>query len=181
MSQFLTFVHRRSNSLPVRISGLVLVAFGIFMTIQADFWAIPIIFIGWVLFSSKKGVEIDKMQQEFRNYTSYLGYRVGSWHSLDKYPMVTLVRSRKRPKLKYASAYEEQNLAEYFDVCLLSKSHRGRVHLIIGMLAEEAKQEAIRISDELNREFVSFEPPKKKRNKYSLRDSRRRNPQPDED
>jgi hypothetical protein len=176
MSQYLTFHHRHTNSLAIRLSGIVLMGMGLFIIYKQEYWAFALIIIGLVLYGSKKGIEIDKMQQEFRNFTSYLGYRVGAWHSLEKYPYVTLVRSRKRPKLKYASAYEDQNIEEYFDVCLLSKSHRGRVHLLIGLGEVEARKEAFQVADAINKELVDFEPPKKKRNKYSLRDSRKRNP-----
>lgn len=176
MNQYLLFPHRHTNSLPARLAGIGLMVLGVVMTIKLDFWAIPFVPIGWVLFASKKGVEIDKMQREFRNYTSYMGYRIGVWHDVDKYPYLTLVKSRKTPKLKNASVYEEQSINEYFDVCMLSKSHRGRVHLLIDLQEAEARNEAIRISDELGKEFMPYVPPKKKKSRRANY-SRKRKPE----
>jgi hypothetical protein len=174
MDQFLTFSHRRANSLPVRLIGVALMGIGVFMVVKTDYWAGSFIPVGWILLSSKKGVEIDKMSHEFRNYTSYLGYRTGVWHDLDKYPYVTIVKSRKQPKVKYASAYEEQDFKHFFDVCLLSKSHRGRVHIIIGLEEESARQAAFKLADDTGKEVVGYAPPKPKGGRRSLRDSRKR-------
>lgn len=165
MNQYLLFPHRNSHSTPIRIAGLALMVLGVVMTIKLDFWALAFIPFGLILFSSKKGVEIDKMQHEYRHYTSYLGYRTGVWHDSDKYPYLTLVRSRKKPKLKNASVYEEQIVSDFFDVCLLSKSHRGRVHLLIGLDEDQARNEAIRISDELGKEYMPYTPPVKKKSR----------------
>jgi hypothetical protein len=176
MNQYLLFPHRNTYSTPIRLLGIALMILGAIMTFNLDFWAIPLVPIGWVLIMSKKGVEVDKLQREFRNYTSYLGYRVGVWHDVDKYPYITIVKSRKKPKLKNASVYEEQIVSEFFDVCMLSKSHRGRVHLLMGISEDEARSQAIRISDDLGKEFMPYVPPKKKKSRRANY-SRKRQPE----
>jgi hypothetical protein len=180
MNQYLLFPHRNSHSTPIRIAGIALMVLGAVMTFKLDFWAIPLIPFGLVLLTSKKGVEIDKMQHEYRHYTSYLGYRTGIWHDSDKYPYLSLVKSRKKPKLKNASVYEEQIVSDFYDVCLLSKSHRGRVYLMIGLEEMQAKNEAIRISDELGKEYMPYTPPQKKKSKRANY-SRKRQPEDKQD
>lgn len=75
------------------------------------------------LFCSQ-GIEIDKENGQFRNYTSFFGWKTGQWKSLKSY--TTLVVSDRS---------ESQNIFDYFrinkgfDLFLTNRTHRNQLFL----------------------------------------------------
>lgn len=95
-------------SLGETLLGFILIAIGLFPCV------------------STYGIQIDVDARKFRNYTSYFGFKRGTWEGLDEKPFVSVLNTRTSQRFLSRANNSTTLVSSSCDVCLLSKSHREK-------------------------------------------------------
>lgn len=102
---------------------------------------------------------VDAEQMRYQSHNSFLGLRLGTWHSLKGFTELCILKSTLKTQA-YSRTLQtaETSSDEYYNVYFLTKNHRnkilaGRFHNL-----EEARSAADDLSKALNWELVNYQP-----------------------
>lgn len=147
---------------PLRIAGFVLVLVGL-VVFATQGWGLLIgllLMVAGLFFAlTKHGISVNKPQKAVRKYKSYGGLKNGHWIEYSTYNGVAIIRKEKKSKQFFASPGENSDSPYRFEICLLSRSHRGKVLLEIAYSREDAAQLAKEYAHEMDAVVVEYSPP----------------------
>ena len=146
---------------PLRIGGYFVAAVGLAILLTKG-WGIVagiiLIFAGLYFAATHAGILIDPANKAVRHYTSYFGLRYGTWKEYPTYSHICVIRREKKKK-RFFEENEDTGESPYqFEVCLVSRSFRGKVLLEILNDRESAEFRASRYAEDMTAlvtEYVS--------------------------
>lgn len=149
----------RYFSRPLLFLGIVGVIVGII-----GLFTNPIVGVFFLLFGaffnfSVGGRQINCVSRQYRDYLSIFGSKVGSWEPLGDYPYIAAMRNMESQQtfmVPTTQSTSETNL--YFEITLLSESHRQKFLLKRFDNKEKAKAELELFGSMLNLEVTEYSP-----------------------
>ena len=146
------------------IFGVALMGIGIAMIFSLHIIAIAIgiaVFLaGSMLSTSKSGVEIDYTNELYREYSTFLFFKIGKWKSLNYFPYLTVLRANKANKASDVTGLNRTvEIKEQLGVYFLNGTHRKKLLIKrTGKNREVAKKEAEILVKKTGKELVKFSP-----------------------
>ena len=149
---------------------VVIIGIGFFLNgLPAEFYAINtwaevigilVSLIGLTFVLSYSGVMLDPKTRKIKVYTSILFLKAGRWESLDEFKDVIVLRKKR---VFGFGTHGDHGATTHtsqvdFEVYFADKNHFDKVLICRRRDKEKAYQEAREIADEMNCEFVSFNP-----------------------
>jgi len=119
---------------------------------------IPVILVGGLGAFTRGGVQLDLINKMYRKYTSYYGIKTGKWKSFSSYPFLAVLSSTvsKTTSSKGQTALTTKD--KYFDLCLLTKTHRKKIFVKRHENMESAISDARLLANELEVEYTKYTP-----------------------
>ena len=114
--------------------------------------------IGAFFWSSKYGFQIDTLTNKFREYGSVYGFKRGEWRSLDKYPFITVLKSRLGATLYTRNHNSVTLIDDSFEVTLLNATHRVKVVVRKYQGQHAAQKFAEQFSEQYGKALVKYNP-----------------------
>ena len=147
---------------PIRIGGFIVAAIGVGMTLTGT-WGIVggivLIFVGLYFSFTNKGILIDLANKSVCHYTSYYGYRKGSWKEYPTYNHICIIRKDGKRRKFYEEPAPESESPYQFEIHLVSRSFRGKVLLEICQDRETAEFRARRFAEDMTASVAEYNPP----------------------
>ncbi|MCX6310443.1 MAG: hypothetical protein NT084_02285 [Bacteroidetes bacterium] len=111
--------------------------------------------ISLMLLSSKKGFQIDILENRVRSYISIFGFRKGEWIGMGNFPFLCIKKKVKQEEIEIWGSRLDQEYVAY-EIWLLTNNHQE--YLIVKTLLEldEAQQFVEAYSKKLNKLVVSL-------------------------
>jgi hypothetical protein len=146
-----------------RFAGWILIVAGLITAYLQSPIALLISVVGVMMALLKKFVHIDTERHRIRiskSFTSYLPR--GKWHGLQNYPFVTLIRRVLSSSVTNYGGQQSGSTGSntYYDVLLLSNSHRSKIVINRLMDKDAAWSYAEEMARVLAREVVPYKPQK---------------------
>jgi hypothetical protein len=146
----------------LRIGGFLVAAIGIGITLTGT-WGILVgavlLFVGLYFSFTNTGILIDLSNKSVRHYTSYYGYRKGSWREYPTYSHICIIRKEAKRKKFFEEPAPESESPYQFEVYLVSRSFRGKVLLEICQDRETAEFRAKRFAEDMTASVAEYNPP----------------------
>ena len=144
-----------------RFAGWILIVAGLFTAYVQSPIALLISVFGVVVALLKKFVYVDTERHRIRISKSFFSsLPIGKWFGLQNYPFVTLIRRVLSSSFTNYGGQQSSSSGSkiYYDVLLLSNSHRSKI--VINRLKdkESAQSYADEIARMLAREVVAYKP-----------------------
>ena len=143
--------------LPIFIFGLIMsilnLAFlGIFLTL---IFIIPMLFV----LTSHTGVQLCKRTGFFKEYTTFVGLKMGKWKSSRGLTDVAILTIRKHKKMSgsFGGGVLDIEMAET-GVYFLIPTHRKRILIKVCKNKKEADQWASQLAEEMGKKLTIFSP-----------------------
>ena len=114
--------------------------------------------IGAFFWSSTYGFQLDTSTNNFREYGSVYGFKRGEWKSLDKYPFITVLKSRMGATLYTRNHSSTTLIEDAYEITLLNSTHRTKVVVQKFEKIETAKFYAEKFASQFDKEIVKFNP-----------------------
>src|SRR5690554_3763444 len=114
--------------------------------------------IGAFFWSSTYGLQIDLLTNNFREYGSVFGFKRGDWKSFDKYPYVTVLKSRRGVTLYSRSNRSTTIIDDAYEVVLLNETHRSKAVAQSFDKKETADLFAEQFSEQYGKALVKYNP-----------------------
>jgi hypothetical protein len=147
---------------PIRIGGFIVAAIGVGMTLTGA-WGIAggvvLIFVGLYFSFTTRGILIDLANKSVCHYTSYYGYRSGSWKEYPTYNHICIIRKEAKRKKFFEEPDPESESPYQFEINLVSRSFRGKVLLEICRDRETAEFRAKRFAEDMTASVAEYNPP----------------------
>ncbi len=123
--------------IPAVASGYIFMPCGIFAIDLNPIVGIGLVFMGCFISLTKTGIQINLAEQQYKEYVSYFGIKLGKWKSLSVYSDISILTKRRLSSSSKSIAKVSSNSTEvHYDVCLLDKNHRRK--LIVHRLKSKA-------------------------------------------
>lgn len=155
------------------LSGLFLLYLGISLSIEEfGFGELLLLLLGTIVFLAgafvcfaTSGVDVDMKNKLIREYL-YFFKKFGTWRSIEKYPFITLIK--RHVNITYGTyvginTYQtavtgrtEEN--EDYEICLLNNTHHKRITIAISKNYATAKENSIRLAEDLGLTLTDFNP-----------------------
>lgn len=141
------------------VIGYVFLAIGLLLIIGSPFLGIGLALIGTFGAFAKAGVQINANERMFREYTDLFGLKTGKWQSMDGFTDLAVLKKRIT-----TTAHSRTNQSattssdEYFDVCLLDKSHRRKQIINRFTEMDMAVHNAQELATKLNLNYGLYNP-----------------------
>jgi len=129
--------------------GYALLLFSLPVLISDILIGILLILFGSLLSFTFNGLQIDKVKNEYKEYTNCLGIYLGKWKSLEKYSCLVILTRILGYKTFSRGQVEVNTSDRYFEIYLMSENHRLR--LLIGRFQKE--ENAIKKINDLERKL----------------------------
>jgi hypothetical protein len=120
---------------------------------------VVIVIVGCLLSFTPWGTQLDPEKKLYRTYTSLLGLKTGKWSSLKSYPFIAILSGRTSETIHGGRTPASVTISEkYYDIYLLSASHRDRLLVKRFKDSEQSKKEIRTFAKQLGVEIVAFNP-----------------------
>jgi hypothetical protein len=144
--------------------GFTLMGIGIVMIFSLHVIAIAIgiavFFAGAMLSTSKSGVEIDYTNDLYREYSTFLFFKIGKWKSMNYFPYITVLKANKANKASDITGLNRTvEVKEQLGVYFLNGTHRKKILVKrTGKDMAKSKKEAALLAEKTGKEIVRFNP-----------------------
>lgn len=149
----------RSFPPSMRYGAYLVLAAGLFNLLYTPIIAILIsLAAAFVAFADTR-VRFDVEQMRYQSHNSFLGLRLGSWHSLKGFKEICILKSTVKTQA-YSRTLQtaETSANQYYSVHLLNQNHRTKVLVARFESPQEASNAAEELSEALNWPVVSYRP-----------------------
>ena len=119
----------------------------------------PLLLIGLTLVIARSGVQLDQESQQYREYFDLFGWKNGTWKPLDVYRYVSILGTTVNQTMYSASNRSNTVSERVLKVCLLTANHRGKLVVKYVKEADEAKETADALAQDLHLPRVKYDPP----------------------
>lgn len=137
--------------------GYVLIANSFIVFIVNPYFSIAFLLAGGLLSFTSNGVKLDPAEKKYMVYTKCYGFKIGKWKSLEKFPYICIL-SRQLGSTAYTRIQSITTKDLYFDVCLLTESHRQNILVKRIQDKDQAMLELGKIVLALNVEPTTYAP-----------------------
>ena len=144
-----------------RFAGWVLIFAGLLTAYLQGTAALLITIFGLVVTLLKKYMFIDLENHRIKSSKSFFPWMpTGKWHGIQNYPFVTMIRKVISSSLTNYGAQQKSSTGRnvYYDVLLLSNSHRSKIVINRLKNKEEAQAYADETAKMLSRKLVVYKP-----------------------
>ena len=147
-----------------RIAGLIFILIGLYLignsfvedTTSSIYGGFLPLIIGLFMLTSINGILINVHEKTYKNYTSILGYKQGSWKTIKPYPYITILRQQVSTYAHSRSNRTTQTSSHlYYDIYLIDETKRNRVHIKRMKDETEARNSLKELSDLLDVKIFS--------------------------
>ena len=139
--------------------GYFFLIFGIILLYSNILLGLLLILFGGCVSLTRTGIEFDIAGQKFKEYTNIFYVKIGSWQPLDNYVFLTVLKSKITYKSHSRSNVSMTTSSEiYFDLFILTKSHRKKIRIGRHESKEEALIDARILSEKLGMQLVDYNP-----------------------
>jgi len=149
----------KSFPLPAVFVGYLFSALGFISIITGNLIIGAIVFtIGTFAAFTSSGILLDPARSNYKVYSKYFGIiKSGSWESLDGFPCISVLRSRKSSTTHNYGVSRSDTETSY-EITFLSKNHRNKLVFKSVEDPDIAIKEARDIADYIGKELVKFNP-----------------------
>ena len=145
--------------------GFTAMLSSLFIMVESPILGLLVLILGSFLGTSSYGSEIDVINNRFREYGSVFGIKKGKWFNLNSMPFLGIFKSRSGYLIYGRSTNSTTVIDDYFDVCLMSNSHRKRIVLQKFKTKEEALNFTEMLEKKIEVKLTTFNPLLSKNNK----------------
>lgn len=147
-------------TLPLRLFGYLFIVVGLIATVNRGVGFIILAVLGIYLSFSRYGVLFDIDNKRFKEYTSYLWMKTGTWKSISGYPYLTVLTITEKQSIRSLSNNSTVSREVVYRITMLSENHFEKIRLIQMSTKSEAAEECERLADLLGLEKVVYSPTK---------------------
>jgi hypothetical protein len=167
-------VYRHGKSFPFGgvVIGWLFFIVGLVMLLGNSFLGLPVLIIGSVMAFTKSLTIIDVANEKIRTGASFLGVKFGDWEDYSSFPYISVLRNDVKTKMLSRGSAEAHLKDVYYNINLLSGSHRKKILILKYPEKGKAIAEAKKVAIKIERELVDFNPVLSQRTK-ERRDRRR--------
>jgi len=141
-----------------RIGSGVFLFISLLMSFGIPILGIPLsLFFAFAL-SSSYGFQIDAGRQRFREYSQAFGLKRGEWKNLNDFPFVAILKSQKGHAAASMSNRTVTTTDEFFEIYLLSETHRTKIQVAEFKDLEKAKSFAKEFATVIERKLTTYSP-----------------------
>ncbi len=139
--------------------GKLVFAIGLVSILFAPLFGVFVLAVGGYVGFGKTGVELLPEQDKYREFTKIFWFRFGKPKSYKDFPFLSVMRTKLT-----SSAYSLTNRSAstgsdlYYDVYMLSQSHRSKVLIRRFSALHDAKVSAQELGAILSKEVVMYSP-----------------------
>ncbi len=151
------------------LMAVTFIFFGVAIGSQGEtvsvIFAFFLIFVGVFVGSAKCGLIVNKSDNTYLVYESYLFFKKGKWKDLTPFSDLCLLTKRYSSKIYSRSSYSTDMEFSQKEVYLMDKNHIRRILVEVIASNKPTNNRIKEIEKLLNREFVKFNPQLAKGNK----------------
>ena len=144
--------------LPVIIIGSIISFVGVTSVFQATIFGVFLVPVGLFFVLSSYGSQIDPENHLYRTYVNFIGFKRGSWSSLNDLPFITVLKSRRGMAFYSQTNRSTSLIDDSFEVYLLNESHRMKFLIQKFETNELAAKYAEELSKQIDKEKVRYNP-----------------------
>lgn len=146
--------------LRIRISGFILIAFGLFSLLTASYYiGAPLFVLGLFIAFTFSGVRIDTTRKRIIEYTRYLGFiHVTKSYSYEQHHYVTAIPTRVSQAVNANLVQQTVETSYRFTVCLLTENFRRKKELMVITSKSEAEHLSNQLAHLLEMEYFEYDP-----------------------
>lgn len=154
--------HGNVFPMPLIIGGIVMIIMGIASISDQGLFSILIglglTALGGYLSFSRSGIQIDLSSNMFREYYRYYGFLSGEWKRTSTFPYATVLRNTYSSNTYSRSNRVTNQKESFFEVYLLSKTHRTKIFIKRLNSKVEAEKWLESFADTCSFEVVNYNP-----------------------
>jgi hypothetical protein len=143
------------------IIGILIISLNIFVNevgIIRIIIAIVLIVAGFIINFSFYGIEIDKENLKYKEYSNILGITFGKCKEISDYSYVSIVKSEHGFRIYAFSTVSISASDKKYDVCFFNRTYRKKVLIKICNTEENATRYAKKLSKETGLEHTKYSP-----------------------
>lgn len=141
-----------------RIGSGVFLFISLLMSLGIPTLGIPLSLFFVFAISSSYGFQIDASRQRFREYSQSFGIKRGKWKNLNDFAFVAILKSQKGHAAASMSNRTVTTTDEFFEIYLLSETHRTKIQVAEFKDIEKAKSFAKEFATVVERKFTTYSP-----------------------
>ena len=154
-----SFFHGFLFPIPIMVAGALLLLGSVYLYYDEKWMGFgAAIIIGSVLLFSTEGIEIDKKNQTYREWTRWFGLKSGKSHSLEMIKSLSVILETDNEKFFPVTDQSPAKTEDYYKVFLMNENHLHKIFVAKSKQKEEAFQYAEVISLWLNLEIKTYSP-----------------------
>lgn len=158
-SKIITFVNGNLHPPARNFAGYILLVVGFIGMVFGGWASVFLFLVGIYLAFSKFGTEIKLETEMYREFSSIVGIKTGTWHHLNRYPYLCILKTRiVATAFSLSNRNTDTGSEDYFEVYLLSESHHHRILLKRCNTLEEAEASGVELAQKLDKPLVDFSP-----------------------
>ena len=131
--------------------------FILFPSFRASRWTSFVPVFGFVL-TSRYGFQIDCTKGKCREYAKAFWIKKGDWKNLTDFPFVAVLKSQKGYTTASMSNRTVTATNPFFEVFLLSETHRTKIQVALFKDLETAKSFAKEFASVVERKYTAYSP-----------------------
>lgn len=146
----------KSFTKPIIIGSYIFFGIGIMAAFSEQYMlgAVLVVAAAFAAFTSS-GIVLDLSQNKYYKYVKYFGViPAGKWRSLRSYHHISVMNHRETA----GTSEDIDTSIKRYNVVLLNDTHRKKLIVKSFPTKEEAKQEAIKLSNIINFDLVQYHP-----------------------
>lgn len=147
-----------SFAMPIVLVASIVTILGAVNSFESPIFGIALIFASIFVWSSDYGIQIKVNEKQYREYGSVFGIKRGEWEPLESLPFLTVLKNREGMTVYSKSNRSTTNIDEKYCVYMLNATHRKKVLVQKFDTKDLAIDNAKKISVQLNKEFVEYNP-----------------------
>ena len=140
-------------------AGYVFVVVGVILIIEHPLAGIVIALLGAFPRFAITGVQIDKVNNKYREYISIYGFKRGEWKSLSYFPFICVLSKTESNTTYSRGQVALTDSQRYFFIVLLNENHREKLAIKRLSTEDKAIADAKVIADQLELKFTKYNPP----------------------
>ena len=158
MNEIIDNNHGQSFSTGLVFGGYILVIFGIIFLVGNPLIGVATFLLGGYIVFTRTGIMINPQTKQYKDYTQYFGIKTGEWKDLSKYSDLSVLKTRMLTSSFSRSNRPLNEVNHYYNIYLLSKSHRKKLLFRRFEIKEEAMAEANKMAKLLSKELKAYHP-----------------------
>jgi len=145
---------------PIRMIGYICMLIGLFSISESVIIGILVVSLGAYLSFNISGFEIN--EGKYRHFTYFIFFRLGKWKKTE-FHKITILKKILAQRTHSRANLTITNKGTYYEITLLSDSHRKKERLIRVDEKDKARQLTDKISKLLDLEITDYKPSSRRR------------------